>query len=133
MTTPVRIVPCGDCHACCKGEAVMLHPEHGDVVESYITLPFVNPVTGERGRRIASKPNRECVYLGPEGCTIWSRRPVICQEFDCRLAFLRISRPSRKRMLRDGLLDQETIDAGRERLDSLTDDERAAALARPRL
>lgn len=130
---PDRIVPCAGCKACCNGEAVILHPEDGDDPGSYITVPTHHPLTGAPALRVATRPNRECVYLGETGCTIWSRRPLICREFDCRLAFLRISRPTRKRMLKDGTLDQETIDAGRTRLDSLTDEERAAALSRPRL
>jgi Fe-S-cluster containining protein len=28
-------------------------------------------------------PDGDCVYLGPQGCTIHGRHPVICKIFDC--------------------------------------------------
>lgn len=127
------IVPCGSCSACCKKEAVILHPECGDVIGLYETAPIKNPITGESAVRLKHKENGDCFYLTDSGCSIWQRRPHVCRTFDCRMAFLRFSRPTRKRMLKAGVLDQETIDAGRDRQNTLTDAQRAEALSRPRL
>ncbi len=33
---------------------------------------------------LAKKENDDCVYLGPNGCTIYERRPIVCRSFDCR-------------------------------------------------
>lgn len=37
------------------------------------------------GRQVlAHKLNGDCVYLGPGGCSIYDRRPILCRAFDCR-------------------------------------------------
>jgi Fe-S-cluster containining protein len=110
-------VPCGSCHLCCKSEVLALMPDEGDKVETYeheyITLPMGRvPV-------LKHKPNGDCVYLGPEGCTIHDRAPVICRIFDCRRWFLAHSRPERRRMIADSLATKAVFAAGRARLASL--------------
>lgn len=127
------IVPCGICTACCKKETVILHPEAGDVVAIYSTAVVKNPLTGMPALALQHKPNGDCIYLTDSGCSIWQNRPHVCRTFDCRMAFLRFSRSTRKRMIKAGVLDQETIAAGKQRLDTLTDQQRAEALSRPRL
>lgn len=74
---PTRVVPCGTCTECCRGDAIFLHPECGDDPSTYETEEY-------EGRLILKhKPNRDCIYLDG-GCTIHERRPVICREMDCR-------------------------------------------------
>lgn len=77
---PTRSVPCGNCTECCKGDAIYIHPECGDVASYYETEEY-------EGRLILKhKPNGDCIYLSREtGCTIHATRPTICRELDCRL------------------------------------------------
>lgn len=76
---PTRLVPCGNCTACCQGDAIFLHPECGDDPKKYQTERY-------EGRTIlAHAENGDCIYLDREkGCTIHAARPTICREMDCR-------------------------------------------------
>lgn len=116
-------VPCAGCTLCCQGEAIFLHPEHGDIPVLYQTVPAVNPVTQTPSLMLAHKPNGDCIYLDrATGCTIHDRAPAICREFDCRKFYLRImefSRNERRRMLKAGLLSRDKLNAGRDRADTL--------------
>jgi hypothetical protein len=40
---------------------------------------------------LAHKPDGDCYYLGETGCTIHARKPIQCQEMDCRLIASEIS------------------------------------------
>ncbi|MGB3830876.1 MAG: YkgJ family cysteine cluster protein [Mesorhizobium sp.] len=118
-------VPCNGCTACCRNELLFLHPEMGDRPEDYQVKPAMNPITGKAGYALAQKPNGDCIYLGETGCTIHSRAPAICKEFDCRRFFLRLgSRNERRQLLKTGLVAKEVYEAGRKRLPTLP--ERAA-------
>lgn len=76
---PTRSVPCGTCNECCRGDAIFLHPEHGDDASLYQTELYQGRVI------LAHKTNGDCIYLDRAlGCTIHDRRPTICREFDCR-------------------------------------------------
>lgn len=77
---PVGDVPCNGCTRCCKGDALRLLP--GDNPDEYLTEPH-DFIPG--ALMLAHKANRECIYLGPSGCTIHDRRPLMCREMDCRL------------------------------------------------
>lgn len=117
MTT--RDVPCNGCTACCRAELIMLHPEDGDDVASYETVAVINPVTGQPGHAVQRAADGTCIYLGPSGCTIHDRAPVICREFDCRRFFLKFPRPHRRQMMKADPSIGEMFAAGRERLDTL--------------
>jgi Fe-S-cluster containining protein len=106
-------VPCNGCRLCCQRELVMLFPEEGDDVSSYVH-EIMGPMIVLKRR-----PNGDCVYLGDGGCTIHDRAPVMCKAFDCRLNFLKYSRNERRVMVRDGLASKELFEAGRKRLASL--------------
>lgn len=117
-------VPCNGCTLCCRNDMLMLHPEGGDIVADYETETTVNPVTGRVGVMLKHQSNGDCVYLSRKtGCTIYDRRPLICREFDCRRFYLKIveqtSRQERKKFVKNGLLSNEVLRAGRQRLDSL--------------
>lgn len=94
--TPVETshVPCGNCHLCCRSDVIMLLPEHGDVIESYdhewVTLPE------GRGAVVKKGADGNCIYLGPDGCTIHNRAPAICRIFDCRRWLLSKTRNERR-------------------------------------
>jgi hypothetical protein len=77
----VKHVECGSCRACCKGSMVILQPE--DDRDSYQWVWFTPTGKDERLPILAHQPNGDCVYLGPDGCTIHERHPVICRRFDC--------------------------------------------------
>lgn len=112
-------VPCGSCRLCCINAAIVLHPQCGDIVETYERRATAHPLTGETVFMLKHKPNGDCVYLGPDGCTIHDRAPAICKEFDCRRAFLKFRRHERKQLVRSGAVDQATFDAGKQRLHTL--------------
>lgn len=114
-------VPCNGCRACCINDLIMLYPEHGDDPSQYETMEIVNPLTGKKGRALTHKPNGECTYLGPEGCTIHDRAPVLCKAYDCRRNFLKFTRAERRRLVKEGIVDREKFDAGRKRLHTLED------------
>jgi Fe-S-cluster containining protein len=108
---PRSDVPCNGCTACCRGDLIVLHPEDGDDITAY-----------ETERMLKRTAENNCIYLGPEGCTIHDRAPVICREFDCRRMFKMLSRKERRRAIKIGFMDQEVLAAGRERVHTLGDD-----------
>lgn len=73
------VLPCNGCTACCERDIVFLHPEYGDKPKKYVTQ-----MAGDR-IALAHKKLGGCIYLDQgQGCSIWARRPVVCQEMDCR-------------------------------------------------
>lgn len=111
----VARVECGTCTACCRWEAIQLRPEHGDDPARYA------PNVVERGGKLwlTIKPNGECVYLGPDGCTIWGDHPAVCRVFDCALDFLMRTRTARRDMIRKGVASRAVFAAGRVRAHGL--------------
>lgn len=118
-------VPCGTCRRCCRGNSmVMLLADEGDDVASYehdiIDLPAANlgPLAHMAGRGpiLKRQPNGDCVYLGPNGCTIHDRAPVICRIFDCRGLVRAHPRRELRAMIAKGLLDKDIVDQGRQLL-----------------
>lgn len=101
-----RRVACGDCHLCCLGDTILLHPEMGDMEGDYEIekSPF--------GPMLAHKSNMECYALGENGCTIYDKRPGICKEFDCADLIRRTTRPERKRMVKAGAIDKRVLKQG---------------------
>lgn len=99
---------CGACTACCRWGAVILQPS--DPVEEYETEALT-----EEFRVLKRKEDgRTCWYLDEEkGCTIYDRRPVVCQAFDCRLYCLQTV--GTKIVERD----LEVVRAGRTRLEEV--------------
>lgn len=116
-----REVPCNGCQACCHGERIILHPEHGDDVASYETEVISHPFTRVEVHVIRPRDDgtSACRYLGETGCTIYDRRPVICRGFDCRRLYLKFDRNTRRRMIANSMADAAIFKAGRERLSSL--------------
>jgi len=88
---PEVAVPCDGCTACCRGRAIRpLYPERGDVVETYVHQ-YVEDVPA-----LAWNSNGDCIYVSPEGCTIHARRPALCRGYDCRVAYLALTRRQRR-------------------------------------
>lgn len=115
---PTRDVPCGSCTLCCQSEAIILHPEDGDDPGLYETITVEHPLKpGLMVYMIKPRENGStaCRYLGPFGCSIHAKRPVICREFDCRgLARRAQSSPLIKYHLGDNALMHPLIVKGLE-------------------
>jgi Fe-S-cluster containining protein len=121
-------VPCDGCRACCQHELVVLFPEDGDDPARFehIALPSTHgPVL-----ILKQKDNGDCVYLGPDGCTIYGRAPVVCRKFDCRAYFLSMPRQERRQIEKHVDSKISIFKAGRQRLDTLSPSEYRAALAK---
>lgn len=112
-------VSCNGCRACCMGDLIVLHPENGDSPEEYDCEVVVNPITRKPVFALRRNEKNECVYLGPDGCTIHDRAPTICREFDCRRFFLGFSRTERRMMVSKGIMTKVVFDAGRARVHTL--------------
>ena len=85
------IVPCNGCTACCRGRAIRpLYPERGDVVEDY-EHQRVDGILA-----LAWSEDGDCIYVGPEGCTIHDHRPALCRGYDCRVEYLSLTRQQRR-------------------------------------
>jgi Fe-S-cluster containining protein len=125
------IVPCRGCTACCRDNpGIFLHPDEGDDIGSYEAVADDNPVTGDTTHRLAVKENGDCVYLGPQGCTIYDRRPVICRTFDCRKALLRFPKRVTRQMIDRGHFSQATAEAAKARVHTLSSEERRLCIAK---
>jgi Fe-S-cluster containining protein len=108
--------PCADCTLCCQGDAIILQPE--DDIGSYITSrEIVALPSGEQVKTVLlHKDNGDCIYLDRKtGCTIHHRKPLRCQQFDCK-HLLKYSKSKRKQMIRAGNLKAEILQAARERM-----------------
>ena len=117
-------VPCGGCTECCRSnQGLFLHPEQGDDVESY-----QHQVAADRAGKpvflLATTASGACVYLGPSGCTIYHRRPLLCRSFDCRKHYLILPRQDRDNLVRLGLSSRAVFNAGRARVKTLSAAER---------
>ena len=119
-------VPCNSCTECCKsGQGLFLHPEQGDDVDAYQHTA----ATDHEGKRVfllATTAAGACVYLGPSGCTIYNRRPLLCRSFDCRKHYLTLPRQDRDNLVRLKLSSRAVFNAGRTRLKTLSPAERQA-------
>ena len=110
---PTIPVPCNGCTACCRGGCVFLDPVLDDATQ-YECSDAPN-LFGRPMLALNRKPGTdECVYLGPEGCTIHGRAPAACRTYDCRV-MLKMYGPT---LMRDTVLY-----AARERLHTLDKDE----------
>lgn len=112
------LVECATCPGhCCKDDMILLHPDQGDMLLLYDTVPVTHPLTGEPAHMLAHKPNGDCVYLGEVGgagrCSIYDRRPAICRAFDCGRNYARTTRAERRRLVREGYASPEVLEQGR--------------------
>ena len=92
-------VPCAGCTRCCHGDAVRLLP--ADDPAQYRTEPH-SDVPG--ALMLAHKPDGDCFYLGPDGCTIHETKPLMCRKFDCRKIAQAITWMRARKMNAGGLL-----------------------------
>lgn len=78
VMTLAATVPCGSCTQCCRDPSMAadLQPHEVDQYEHVVMF--------ESGWQLARKGNGECAYFLDGKCSIYNRRPVSCQSFDCR-------------------------------------------------
>jgi len=97
---------------------VLLRPEKGDDVASYVTAQWYRdgihkpPVT-----ILDRQDNGDCHYLGHDGCLIHERAPYECRQFDCRAIFRNSDRPGRKLAVKNGIMPREIFERGRQLLE----------------
>jgi len=110
-----NIVPCGDCHLCCR-LMTPIRPDKGDDPAQYQTAICLQ-IGKDPFLILDRKDNGDCVYLGEHGCTIWDRAPVVCREFDCRNTYKNSDRAGRRLAIKRGTMSKEIFDRGRELLE----------------
>lgn len=86
--------------------------------------------TGNPVYLLATTEEGACVYLGPTGCTIYERRPLLCRTFDCRKHYLILPRQDRDNLVLLGLSSRAVFNAARSRLKTLTSAERKDCLGK---
>ena len=119
-------VPCNSCSACCRHHLV--HLSAAD--EANLAAYDFRQVGTSRVLRL--KDNGDCTHLGPGGCTIYDKRPLVCRSFDCRKQLMTLSGHERRRFSNSVLGDAaksrlQTLDAT-DVLDLADYQQRAAAL-----
>jgi Fe-S-cluster containining protein len=104
-------VPCNLCTRCCQGDAIRLLPM--DDADSYLTEshPYFPGAL-----MLAHKPNKDCIYLVQDGCSIHSRRPQQCREMDCRLLAERITYTQARKLSKTNQLKFPVWQRGKELL-----------------
>lgn len=95
-----------------------MHPEMGDDISSYDTGRWYDGRTGEyKGLilwRVPDGPNKgDCIYLTPDGCSIWERAPWTCRTFDCR-DLSRLPSAQRRKRIESGEMPKEIFMRGHE-------------------
>lgn len=120
---PLGKPPCSGCTACCRGAVVRLWPEDEPNMHLYETEVVQHPIEGSDVLVLRHKPDGSCVHLGENGCTIHDRAPVACRNFDCRHFFWFVKKEAnwkqRRELIRRGYLHAPTLQAGRERSNTL--------------
>lgn len=103
------LVACGDCQLCCRDALILLLPELGDDPSQYET----QDIAGRTALKV--RDDGACWYLGPDGCTIHGRHPVICRAYDCVAHWRSMSRHTRRQALKAGTVRKDVLEAGRHR------------------
>jgi Fe-S-cluster containining protein len=107
-------VPCNGCTACCRQQVVLLSDRDEANMAAYDYRRIGKHLV------LNNKPNGECTHLGPEGCTIYEKRPFVCRTYDCRKHLKCLAGNERRLFSRSALGDE-----ARKRLDTLDADDLA--------
>jgi len=112
-------VPCNGCTACCRGnQAVCLR--EGDDPEAYGQNLNWENCHGTMQLTLKRQKSGDCNFLVLGACSIYAKRPTVCRRFDCRRIVAMLTPSERKQAVRNKLFDQEIMDAGVDRLPTLT-------------
>jgi Putative zinc- or iron-chelating domain len=104
-------VPCNGCTACCRGHIVVLSDKDEANMPAYDWRQL------GKHKVLNNKPNGDCAHVGPDGCTIYEKRPAVCRTYDCRKHFKSLTGNERRRFSKSVLGDEarkrlDTLDAG---------------------
>jgi len=113
-------VPCGNCHLCCRNDAISIHPELGDDVSLYQTEPHIIPELAAEGVvMLAHKEDKSCIYLTDAGCAIHGTAPALCREFDCRRMVRQMGYTKARKAVKKGILSAGVVRRGMELIPTL--------------
>jgi uncharacterized protein len=80
-------VPCGTCVGCCvSGYPVPIRSS--DALDDLLPSEYVVPITRVStnvSKMLVARADGTCPMLQPSGCSIYSRRPLTCRDYDCRV------------------------------------------------
>jgi Fe-S-cluster containining protein len=110
-------VPCGTCTLCCKKMQIILFPNLGEDPREYRTIleeDFSNTYPGKLFHVLERTPEGNCYALGPNGCTIYEKRPRVCRNFDCGEEYRKRDRAQRRRDVKSKMFTVELFERGRE-------------------
>jgi Fe-S-cluster containining protein len=100
-------------------------PERGDRLEDYDHVPaqltgsLLEAYGGIDRQALKRTSDGKCIYLGPEGCTIYDRRPHQCKIFDCRLWVGQMSHKQRLVLKRSSNLNKHILQAALQRMHTI--------------
>jgi len=76
-------VPCGTCVGCCvSGYPVPIRPT--DALDDVLPSEYVVPITST-SKMLVARADGTCPMLQSSRCSIYSRRPLTCRDYDCRV------------------------------------------------
>lgn len=106
-------VPCNGCTLCCQKDAVRLLPEDDAATYRTEAHPYL---PGEL--MLAHGPGGNCIYLGPDGCSIHDCAPSLCRSADCRELARSMLFERAMALHKAGRLDLRIWDRGRRLLEA---------------
>ena len=72
---------CGACSRCCNNYLIRVNPyevlrlaQHLNLSTTAFIEQYVTPETA-----LVHKPDDNCIFLGPQGCSVHSARPLVCR------------------------------------------------------
>ncbi|WP_436126711.1 YkgJ family cysteine cluster protein [Acidovorax sp. LjRoot117] len=80
-------VPCGDCRGCCTSSYFIYIRPTDTKALSTIPRQLLTHAPGlPKGHsQMGYKPNGHCPMLKNKNCSIYSKRPLACKDYDCRV------------------------------------------------
>lgn len=110
-------VPCGNCHLCCREDAIPVHAELGDDVSLYQTKPHILPELASKGiLMLKHKADRTCIHLGKNGCEVHDHKPAMCKAFDCRRMVKQMGYTRARKAIKKGLIGAGILNKGMDML-----------------
>ncbi|MEE9904330.1 MAG: YkgJ family cysteine cluster protein [Chlorobium sp.] len=92
MTIPIRRTgllrsslfgfTCNRCRHCCTNKKIQVNPYEIARIADRLGIPtteFIERFTAENGSFLKFTDRGSCTFLGPEGCTVHSDRPLVCR------------------------------------------------------
>jgi uncharacterized protein len=73
---------CHACNRCCYGKRIQVNPYELVRLARMLgttTTDVIAHFTVDGGTALATRSDTACVFLGPDGCTVHSARPLVCR------------------------------------------------------